>query len=89
MLAGLTDAFRATVSSEEVERGKPAPDVYLEAARLLGAQPARCIAIEDSTSGLRSAAAAGMGVVAVPNPHYPPDPEALALATATVRTMGR
>ncbi len=88
VLAGLTDAFRATVSSEEVKRGKPAPDVYLEAARLLGAQPARCIAIEDSTSGLRSAAAAGMGVVAVPNPHYPPDPEALALATATVRTIG-
>ncbi len=87
VLAGLTDAFTATVSSEEVKRGKPAPDVYLEAARLVGVEPARCVAIEDSTSGLRSAAAAGMAVIAVPNPHYPPDPDALALAAATVRTV--
>jgi HAD superfamily hydrolase (TIGR01509 family) len=83
-LAGFGDAFRVTVSSEEVERGKPAPDVYLAAARELGVDPAGCVAIEDSSNGLRSAAAAGMTVIAVPNPHYAPDPDALALAAAAV-----
>ncbi|UGS36059.1 HAD family hydrolase [Capillimicrobium parvum] len=83
-LAGLGGDFAATVSSEEVARGKPAPDVYLEAARRVGARPGRCIAIEDSSNGLRSAAAAGMVVVAVPNRDYPPDPDALALAAASV-----
>jgi HAD superfamily hydrolase (TIGR01509 family) len=85
--AGLTDAFATTVSSEEVERGKPAPDVYLEAARFLNARPAGCVAIEDSSNGLRSAAAAGMTVVAVPNPHYPPSADALALARVCVSSV--
>jgi len=87
-LAGFGDAFRVTVSSEEVERGKPAPDVYLKAAGELGVAAARCVAIEDSSSGLRAAAAAQMTVIAVPNPHYPPDPDALALAAATVGAVG-
>ncbi len=87
-LAGFGDAFGVTVSSEEVERGKPAPDVYLEAARRLGAAPARCVAIEDSSNGLRSADAAGMTVIAVPNPHYPPDDDALELAAASVPAVG-
>jgi HAD superfamily hydrolase (TIGR01509 family) len=69
---GLTPLFAATVSSEEVGRGKPAPDVYLEAARRLGVAPERCAAVEDSHNGIRSAKAAGMRVVAVPNPHFPP-----------------
>jgi HAD superfamily hydrolase (TIGR01509 family) len=86
--AGLRDAFGATVSSEEVARGKPAPDVYLAAAGALGVAPASCVAIEDSANGLRAAAAAGMPVIAVPNPHYPPDDDALALAAATVATVG-
>jgi HAD superfamily hydrolase (TIGR01509 family) len=73
--AGLAGCFRATVSSEEVTRGKPAPDVYLEAAGRLGVPPHRCAAVEDSANGLRSAAAAGMWVVAVPNRHYPPPPQ--------------
>jgi HAD superfamily hydrolase (TIGR01509 family) len=73
--AGLTGCFRATVSSEEVARGKPAPDVYLEAAARLGVPPERCAAVEDSANGLRSAAAAGMWVVAVPNRRYPPPAE--------------
>jgi HAD superfamily hydrolase (TIGR01509 family) len=64
--------FRATVSSEEVARGKPAPDVYLEAARRLGAEPADCVAVEDSHNGIRSAKAAGMACIAVPNAHYSP-----------------
>lgn len=87
-LAGLAQTFSATVSSEEVKRGKPAPDVYLEAARRLGVDPSQCLAVEDSSNGLRSADAAGMTVIAVPNAHYPPDDEALALAAATVATPG-
>ena len=74
-LAGLAGCFRATVSSEEVARGKPAPDVYLEAAARLGVAPAACVAVEDSANGLRSAAAADMRVVAVPNRAYPPPPD--------------
>jgi HAD superfamily hydrolase (TIGR01509 family) len=86
--AGVADRFRAVVSSEQVDRGKPAPDVYLAAAAALGVPAARCAAVEDSANGLRSAAAAGMAVVAVPNPHYPPAEDALALAVATVDTVG-
>jgi HAD superfamily hydrolase (TIGR01509 family) len=77
---GLTDLFAVTVSSEEVARGKPAPDVYLETARRLDVEPARCLAIEDSASGIRAAHSAGMHVIAYPNRHYPPSAEALALA---------
>lgn len=86
-LAGWTGAFAATVSSEEVPRGKPAPDVYLEVIARLGALPTRCIAVEDSSNGLRSAAAAGTAVIAVPNTHFPPDPDALALAAVTVDSV--
>ena len=68
----ITSLFRATVSSEEVARGKPAPDVYLEAARRLGADPGDCVAVEDSHSGIRSAKAAGMACIAIPNAHYSP-----------------
>jgi HAD superfamily hydrolase (TIGR01509 family) len=79
-LAGFRGRFAATVSSEEVPRGKPAPDVYLEAARRLEAPPGRCVAVEDSSNGLRSAAAAGMVVVAIPNREFPPSNDALAVA---------
>ena len=79
-LSGLSSAFRATVSSEEVGRGKPAPDVYLEAARQLDADPTRCGAIEDSTNGIKSAKAAGMFVAVVPRPDLPPAPDALEMA---------
>jgi len=75
---GLAPRFAAFVSSEEVARGKPSPDVYQEAARRLGVDPARCIGVEDSSNGIRAAAAAGMEVVAIPNPTYPPRPDALA-----------
>jgi HAD superfamily hydrolase (TIGR01509 family) len=74
-LAGLKEEFHATVSSEEVGSGKPAPDVYLEAARRLEVDPGACAAIEDSTNGIRSARAAGMTVIAVPNGDYPPEAE--------------
>jgi len=86
--AGLEDCFAATVSSEEVARGKPAPDVYVEAARRLGVDAARCVAIEDSTNGLRSAHAAGMAVVAVPNAAFAPDPAAVEPAVAVVDSVG-
>jgi HAD superfamily hydrolase (TIGR01509 family) len=75
---GVADRFAATVSSEEVGRGKPAPDVYLEALRRAGLTGG--VAIEDSENGIRSAHAAGLRVIAIPNPHFPPAPEALALA---------
>jgi len=86
-LAGLTDAFQATVSSEEVAQGKPAPDVYLEAARRLGVERERCAAVEDSHAGIRSAHAAGMRVIAIPNASYPPDDEALALADVVLESL--
>lgn len=86
-LAGLTRFFRATVSSEEVDRGKPAPDVYLETARRLGVAPENCAAIEDSHSGIRSARAAGMRVIAIPNPSYPPGDDALALADVVLGSL--
>ena len=79
-VSGLAPLFRVSVSSEEVARGKPAPDVYLEAARRLGVDATRCAAIEDSANGIRAAHAARMRVVAIPNRRYPPDEEALALA---------
>jgi HAD superfamily hydrolase (TIGR01509 family) len=88
--SGLTGCFRTTVSSEEVARGKPAPDVYQEAAARLGVPPERCAAVEDSANGLRSAAAAGMWVVAVPNRRYPPPAElvqAADLALTEVRQL--
>jgi HAD superfamily hydrolase (TIGR01509 family) len=86
-LSGLAPCFRVTVSSEEVARGKPAPDVYLQAARRLGIEPRRCAAIEDSHGGIRSAKAAGMRVVAIPNPTYPPDDDALALADVVLGSL--
>jgi len=69
---GIEGLFRATVSSEEVARGKPAPEVYLEAAGRLGIDPSACVAVEDSRNGIRSAKAAGMACIAIPNPHFPP-----------------
>jgi HAD superfamily hydrolase (TIGR01509 family) len=86
-LTGLGDAFEATVSSEEVGRGKPAPDVYLEALRRLGVGGSEAVAIEDSHSGIRAAHAAGMRVVAIPNTHFPPDAEALALADVVLESI--
>ena len=87
-LSGLDRYFRATVSSEEVPRGKPDPDVYLEAARRLGADPERSAAVEDSGNGILSARAAGMRVVAIPNPRFPPGEEALATADVVIPSIG-
>lgn len=86
-LSGLASCFKVTVSSEEVERGKPAPDVHLEAARRLGVEPSRSVAIEDSASGIRSAHAAGMHVVAIPNRAFPPPADVLALASIVLESI--
>ena len=86
-VSGLDRLFRATVSSEEVPRGKPAPDVYLEAARRLRASPERCVGIEDSENGILSAKAAGMRVIAIPNPQYPPAEHALAEADVVLDSI--
>jgi HAD superfamily hydrolase (TIGR01509 family) len=85
-LSGLDRFFRATVSSEEVPRGKPSPDVYLEAARRLGSDPKETAAIEDSHNGILSAKAAGMRVIAIPNRRYPPEEEALAEADVVLQS---
>jgi len=85
--ADVRELFATTVSSEEVAAGKPAPDVFLEAARRLRVEPTACAAVEDSANGLRAAAAAGMLVVAMPNPHYPPAPETLALAAHVLDSL--
>jgi HAD superfamily hydrolase (TIGR01509 family) len=86
-VSGLAQFFGVSVSSEEVARGKPAPDVYLEAARRLEVPPERCAAIEDSRNGMRSAKAAGMRVIAIPNPHFPPDEATLAFADVTLNSL--
>ena len=83
---GIAGCFRATASSEEVAAGKPAPDVYLEVARRLGVDPPECAAVEDSHNGIRSAKAAGMRCIAIPNAHFPPG-DAVEEADATVRSL--
>jgi beta-phosphoglucomutase-like phosphatase (HAD superfamily) len=85
--SGLDTRFAVTVSSEEVERGKPAPDVFLEAARRLGSAPARCAAVEDSANGIRAARAAGMRVIAIPNRRYPPATDALEFADLIIESL--
>ena len=85
--AGWQGRFEELVSSDELEHGKPAPDVYLEICRRLGVAPARSVVVEDSGAGIRAGKAAGARVVAVPNPHTDPGPEVLALADATISTL--
>jgi HAD superfamily hydrolase (TIGR01509 family) len=85
--AGIAECFAATVAGEEIGRGKPAPDVYLAATRKLGVEPTRAAAIEDSTNGLRAAAAAGLFVIAVPNRDFVPSAEALSLAGLTAGSL--
>jgi len=85
--AGIINCFAVTVSGEEVAAGKPAPDVYLAATRRLSVDPTDAVAVEDSTNGLRAAAAARMVVIASPNREYPPAPDALALAALVVESL--
>ncbi|MGH3154558.1 MAG: HAD family hydrolase [Streptosporangiaceae bacterium] len=85
--AGLRSAFSVVMSTEQVPRGKPAPDIYLAVAAALGCPPLDCAAVEDSSNGLRAAAAAGVRVIAIPQPSYPPDPDALAGASLVLPSL--
>ena len=85
--AGLRECFAVAMSTEEVAHGKPAPDIYLAVTGRLGRPPRRCAAVEDSANGLRSAAAAGLQVIAVPQPEYPPGADALGLATLVLPSL--
>ncbi len=87
--AGIASLFAATVSSAEAGRGKPAPDVYLMAARRLGVPAPEAVAIEDAGNGMRSAVAAGMALVAIPNASTPVDPDALALADLVLDSIAQ
>ncbi len=88
-ISGLADAFDGVVSSEEVAKGKPAPDVYLRACELLGSAPQRSAAIEDSGAGVRAARAAGMPVVIIPGTEFPPEPQVLATADLVLDSIER
>jgi HAD superfamily hydrolase (TIGR01509 family) len=85
--AGLRECFTVTVSTEQVRRGKPAPDIYLAVTARLSRAPGSCAAVEDSTNGLLSAAAAGLRVIAVPHPRYPPEPAALRTASLVLTSL--
>jgi HAD superfamily hydrolase (TIGR01509 family) len=85
--AGLRPYFQVMMSTEQVPHGKPAPDIYLAVADRLGREPSRCAGVEDSSNGLRSAAAAGMRVIAIPHPRYPPDPDAIARADLVLPSL--
>ncbi len=86
-LSGLDRFFRVTVSSEEVQHGKPSPDVYLEAALRLGIDPEHAVAVEDSHNGILAAKAGGMRVVAIPNRRYQPGEGALAEADVVLEDI--
>ena len=85
--AGLRAYFTVVKSTEQVAHGKPAPDIYLAVTAELGCPPPDCAAVEDSSNGLRSAAAAGLRVIAIPHPRYPPDPDALAQASLVLPSL--
>lgn len=82
---GLNAQLRTVVSADEVARGKPAPDVFLEAARRLGAEPARCVVLEDAAPGAAAAYAAGMRCIAVPYVAAQADAPEFATAELLVR----
>jgi HAD superfamily hydrolase (TIGR01509 family) len=85
--SSLRACFATAMSTEQVTHGKPAPDIYLAVVEQLGFPPSYCAAVEDSTNGLRSAAAARLRVVAIPHPVYPPAPDALSVAAVVVRSL--
>ena len=85
---GLGDCFQTVASSDEVEHGKPAPDVYLLACSRLAIMGVDGVAFEDSDPGIRAAKAAGLRVIAVPNPAYPPDPATLRMADLVLPSLG-
>ena len=85
--AGIRECFSVIVSADEVGKGKPAPDVFLATAARLGVAPNHTAVFEDSSAGIMAARAAGMRVIAVPNPHFPPSPEALDAADVVLSSL--
>jgi HAD superfamily hydrolase (TIGR01509 family) len=85
--APMAGKFKAVVCTDDMARGKPAPDVYLECARQLGVDPAACVCLEDSGTGIEAGRAAGMKVIAVPDPRFPPLPKALSLADVVLTSL--
>lgn len=84
---GMDQVFGIMVYGDDMAHGKPAPDIYFEAARQLGVEPGACVGIEDSGNGLRSLRAAGMRAIAVPSPGFPLAPDVLALADLVLPTL--
>lgn len=79
--------FQVVVSADEVARGKPHPDVFLEAARRLSVPPEACVCLEDSGHGIDAGKAAGMRVVGVPDPRFMPSPESLGHADVVLGSL--
>ncbi len=86
-ITGLDQVFEVMIYGDDIPRGKPAPDIYLEAMAQLGVSPDVTVGIEDSANGLRSLKAAGMAAVAAPSPDFPLPPEILELADARIDTL--
>jgi HAD superfamily hydrolase (TIGR01509 family) len=86
-VSGWDRLFRTWVSSEEVGRGKPAPDVFLEALRRLDVPAAEAAGVEDSHNGILAARAAGLRVIAIPNRAFPPGPEAVTAADVALESL--
>lgn len=85
--ANIRSCFSVVVSSDQVAHGKPSPDVFLAAARELGHRPESVAVFEDSSAGIQAAHTAGMTVIAVPNPNFPPSEDALELATIVLPSL--
>ncbi|GAA5062060.1 HAD family hydrolase [Nocardia callitridis] len=85
--ADLVDSFTVTLSTEEVQHGKPSPEVYLAAAEALGHGPESCAAVEDSSNGIRAAHGAGLLVIGIPSSDYPLDSDAATMVTHTITSL--
>lgn len=86
--AAMRGQFQVILSADEVKAGKPAPDVYLEAAKRLGVKPEHCVCLEDSGNGIVAGHRAGMKVIAIPDPRFPPAPDKLSLADVILPSLG-
>ncbi len=87
--SGLQRFFTAWASSDDVPRGKPAPDVYQRACALIQTDPVDCVAVEDSSVGIQAAHSAGLRVIAIPHPSVSPDPASFELADLALPSIRR
>lgn len=86
-VTGLDKVFLATMYGDDVEHGKPAPDIYLNVLKKIGVDPRYAVGVEDSGNGIRSLRAAGMGIIAAPGPEFPLSEELLAMADVRITEM--